>query len=65
MLGRASEIKVTNPLQNTDELRGWLKCNPDALVISIQTTANAGHDYFHVIYKEAQSREKSTDEKVS
>lgn len=52
MLGKASEIKVTNPLQNANELRKWLEHNPDTLVISIQATADEGHDYFHVIYKE-------------
>ena len=59
MLGKASEIKVTNPLQNANELRKWLEHNPDALVISIQATADEGNDYFHVIYKEPEQTEET------
>lgn len=59
MLGKASEIKVTNPLQNANELRKWLEHNQDALVISIQATADEGNDYFHVIYKEPEQTEET------
>lgn len=53
MLGKASEIKISDALQGCGSVRGWLMEHQDMLVLDIKTTETEGNDYFYIIYKEA------------
>lgn len=55
MIGKASEIKITDPLKGAGSVRGWLAEHPDSIVMDINATADGDVDYFHIIYKEAKS----------
>lgn len=52
MLGKASDIKISDPQKGAKSVRGWLLEHPESTIISIQSTADEGADYFHIIYKE-------------
>lgn len=58
MLGKANEIKISDPLAGCRSVRGWTKENPDAIVLAIEATCDyENQDFFYIIYKEAQKNE--------
>lgn len=52
MLGKASEIHVSNFLNGRDALEGFLRCNPNRIILQIIATTYEENDYFYVIYKD-------------
>jgi len=54
MLGKASEIKISDALQGAGSVRGWIKEHPNMLILDIKATETNGDDYFYIIYKEAK-----------
>jgi len=55
MLGKASEISITNALCRPDAVREWLKDHPNTIILNITTTETDGEDYFYIIYREGES----------
>ncbi|WP_199925499.1 hypothetical protein [Paenibacillus bouchesdurhonensis] len=57
MLGKASEIKISDALKGAGSVRGWINDHPTAMVEDIKVAATEDGDYFYIIFKEAKEDE--------
>lgn len=54
MLGKASEIQITKPINGVSGVKQWTQTFPDLIVLQILLCPTEGNDYFYIVYKEYQ-----------